>query len=542
MKKWFNKILGSRFAGVFCFLFAIANRIIFASLYSLIGVDTKLQLVYAKNFMTGKGLGATKYFTNDLNTPVFDTHQLFPPGFSFAIIPFLKLFGGDEYKAVFVFDILVAILFILAVRLLANRAGLPNALNNIAVLIAGCSQYFFFMSWSSTDAVGVCLLLWALVATITIIYKKENIGVLKALIIGLLFCSPFFFRYMYLPIALLLPVLILLAAFVLKNKTLKSVGLKIFATTASLLLLYFALSVSFAGNALYITNVGRGVFVDQLAECYPFLPASLINIDFAAQLVQTVSGIDYSQTIFFLQIINPVLLILLIYFLARYILIHRMDLVFSEHSLFIVVGSFISFTIILLLSWLTVTYKELSWGFYNWTHVQDPRYYAFIYVFVPLLVFVCMYNYRSSFKGWIVRFFVFAALCCFAIETLHGIYYNIKILGAHKDLEYIRDADEGFRTFPAIIIDIKKQYPDREVIVCSPDQFYLHTASQLGYKAVFDYDNFLQTGLKVPVKSILVMPIQSRDLTIINKYLEEKKPNLFFAIAGTSFYVQEINP
>ena len=69
--KWFNKILGSRSAGIICFLFAIANRIVFASLYSLVGVDTKLQLTYAKNFLAGKGMGATKYFTNDLNNAVF---------------------------------------------------------------------------------------------------------------------------------------------------------------------------------------------------------------------------------------------------------------------------------------------------------------------------------------------------------------------------------------------------------------------------------------------------------------------------------------
>src|SRR5688572_32123692 len=79
------KIGGSRFAGIFCLLFAFANRVVFSSLYSLIGVDTKLQLVHAQNLLAGKGMGVTKYFTNDLNSPIFDTQQLFPPGFSFII-------------------------------------------------------------------------------------------------------------------------------------------------------------------------------------------------------------------------------------------------------------------------------------------------------------------------------------------------------------------------------------------------------------------------------------------------------------------------
>jgi hypothetical protein len=263
-----KKIMENRFTGIFCFLFAITNRIIFASLYSLIGVDTKLQLAYAKNFLAGKGLGATKYFTNDLNNPIFDMQQYFPPGFSFTIIPFLKLFGGDEYKAVLAFDIIVAIFFVIAVRSLGKKAGLPPALNNIVTLVAGCSQYFFFMSWSSTDAISVCLLLFALTETIGIINKKVETGLLRVISCGLLFCLPFFFRYMYLPIAMLLPFLILLSGILLKNKNIKVSGLKILAAVSSFLILLFVFSISASGNALYVTNVGRGLFVDQLTECY----------------------------------------------------------------------------------------------------------------------------------------------------------------------------------------------------------------------------------------------------------------------------------
>jgi hypothetical protein len=537
-----TKILSSRSAGIFCLLFAIANRIVFATLYSLVGVDTKLQLTYAKNFLAGKGMGATKYFTSNLNTPVFDTQQVFPPGFSFAIIPFLKIFRGDEYKAVLAFDITVAIFFVIATRSLGKKAGLPDSLNNIVTLIAGCSQYFFFMSWSSTDAIGVCLLLFALIPTIDIINKNESISVLKAVASSLLFCLPFFFRYMYLPIALLLPFLILLFGFVIKSRNLKISGLKTLAAAAFFLVLFFVFSLSASGNALYVTNVGRGFFINQLTECYPFLPASFMNIDFGAQLLQNISGLDYSKVILLLRIINPVILSLLLFLLCRYINKQRRSLLFSNHSLFIIAGSFVSITILLLLAWLTLTYKELSWGYYRWTFVQDPRYFAFIYTFIPILFFVCLYYYKSYLKTLFIRIILFIGLSCFAIETIHGIYYNIKIISSHKDLSYIREADDGFRNFPSIISNIKKQNPGREIIVCSPDQFYLYTAAQLGYKAIFDYENFLQAEPRVLSKTLLIMPIQSRDVVIINNYIEKKKPRLFYTIAGTSFYIQEIDP
>lgn len=537
-----RKIMGSRLAGLFCFLFAITNRIIFASLYSLVGVDTKLQLVYAENLLAGRGMGVTKYFTGDLNNSVFDTQQIFPPGFSFTIIPFLALFGGDGYKAVFAYDIVVAILFIVAVRMLGKKVGLSPELNNIITLIAGCSQYFFFMSWSSTDAIGVCLLLFSVVTVIDIMSKKEDPGLIKVIGAGLLFCMPFFFRFMYLPVAFLLPLYILVPGIILKNKALQRNGLRVLVACTLILIFYFSISSLTSGNALYITDVGRGIFIDQFTEWYPFLPASFINIDFGAQLVQSILGLNYSYTIFILEIINALITVLLIFLLCRFIYKQRKATQFSTHFNFITLGALLSLVILLLLAWLTLTYKELSWGYYKWTHVQDPRYFAFIYVFVPIVLFVCLQHYPQSFKKPLVRFIVFIAFCCLTTEVLHGIYYNGKILLSHRDLDYIRDADKGFRTFPTLITELKNQHPDKELIVSSPDKFYLLAASQMGYKAIFDYTNFLQADLKVSTKTILIMPIQTRDVIIISDYIEKKKPVLFTTIGATSFYVQEITP
>src|SRR6185503_19821261 len=155
------QIFDSKVASAFCLLFAIANRIIFSTLYSEIGRDAKVQITLAKNFLAGKGLGVTKYFSGDINTPVFDIHQLFPPGFSFSIMPFLQLFQ-NEYRAVLAFDIVVAVAFILSVRSLGKKAGLTTSLVNILTLIAGCSQYSFFISGTSSDTAGLLFILLSL--------------------------------------------------------------------------------------------------------------------------------------------------------------------------------------------------------------------------------------------------------------------------------------------------------------------------------------------------------------------------------------------
>ncbi|HET9745992.1 MAG TPA: hypothetical protein VFP97_09775 [Chitinophagaceae bacterium] len=536
------QLLETRPASVGCLLFAIANRIVFTTLYSQIGTDTKIQLTYTQNLLADKGMGVTKYFTHHLDNGIFDTQQMFPPGLSLAIIPFLKLAGNNESKAVLAFDIVAAVLFVVSVRLLGKKSGLSPALNNILILIAGCTQFLFFMSWSSTDAISLCFILLGLTVTIDIIDRKDNISFLQAAGIGILFCLPFFFRYMYLPIAMFLPFSVLASGVVLRNKQLKIAGAKLLLVSLVSLVLLLAFNLYTSGNALFVHDFGRGIFPGQLARWYPFLPASFINLDFAAQLTERISGLPYSRFMFYMEILNPVLFVLLIILLGRYIAVHKFNIAFSRHSLFIVLGAAISICILLLLAYLTLTYKAIPWGLIRWTHSQHARYFAFIYIFIPMLVFVWLQYYGSFVKKIVPRIVVFIALCCMITETLHGVYYNIKIIGSHKDLRTIKDADQGYKKFSSVIAEIKQKYPGSELLISSPDQYYLHAASQMGYKAIFDYENISQAGLKPSSKSILLVAVHQQEAIIMKDYIEKKKPKLFAEIAGTYFYTEEINP
>lgn len=536
-----KKIFETRVAAIICFLFAIANRIIFTSLNSLIGTDTKIQLTYTENLLAGKGMGVTKYFTDNPNNPFYDNHLLFPPGFSLSVIPFLKLSDGDEFKAVLAFDILAAILFVIAVWLLGKRSGLSLAFNNIMTLIAGCSQYVFFMSWSSTDVIGLTLVLYGLTKMIDVIYQQGKMGWGKIIGHSLLFCLPYFFRYMYLPVAILLPSLILLLGFIEKNKQLKVAGGRLLGSTIALLFFLFATTLLISGNTIHINDFGRGIFFGQLVHWYPFIPASFINLDFAAQLLVKVTSITYGGALYFFGISNLILLLLLIGFLFRFLNRLPGNPSGSRSLIFIIGGSAISILIVFMLGYLSLTYKELDWGLNKWTYVIDERYFSFIYVFLPLLLFVCI-QYYAVLKWRSMRILVFACLLCLGIEVMHGVYYNIKIITSHKDLTTIKDADKGYRNFSFVVAEMKRKYPGREIFVSSPDQYYLHAASQLGCKAIFDYEKLGQVDLRPGSKSILLLPVHQQEAIIINDYIEIKKPQLFLEIAGTYFYIEEINP
>ena len=306
------QLLGSRTASVLCLLFAIANRIIFATLYSEIGRDARVQVTLAKNLLAGKGLGVTKYFTPDLNTPIFDKYQLFPPGFSFSIIPFLQLFK-DDYTAVLVFDTILIVAFVLTIRSLAIRAGLSISLANILTVIAGCSQYTFFSEGTSADIAGLLFILLSLNILLKIIGSpgKPKIGTL--LFFALIFFLPSFFRYMYLPISILFPVIVLVYGISNKNKLLKRTSLWLGAFVALFIFLMLFLSYLYAGNSMHVIDTGRGVFFDQLIHWYPYIPASFVNLDFLAQLMSRVTGASYIDIFKFFEIVNVVLFFILLF-------------------------------------------------------------------------------------------------------------------------------------------------------------------------------------------------------------------------------------
>ena len=534
------QILESKYATAFCIIFAIANRVIFATLYSIIGRDARVQITLAKNFLAGKGLGVTKYFAADLNTPVFDTMQLFAPGVSFIIMPFLKLFNNDEYKALMALDIVICIFFVIAVRSLGKKAGLPIAINNILTLIAGCTQYTFFMSGTSSDTIGLTLILFALSILVDIIENPGRKKLVFLFLYSLIFFLPSFFRYMYLPVSILFPIIIIAFGFFYKNKTLRITGTWLLLFVVSFIILTLSLSSWLNGNSLYVIDTGRGIFFDQLIHWYPYIPAAFINIDFVAQLIAKVTGVNYRNAFIFFEVVNIVFFLFLIFQLLRSFLFKRIQ--FNKNSIFILSGTAISLCILSLLAYFALTYKPQLYGIYLWNYNYESRYFAFIYIFLPILILLFLSFSTSFLKSFISKCILFTAAFLLFIEVVHGVYYNAKILTRHKDVMAIKDRVADYVQFPQMLKELGAKYPEHEILISASDQSFLHNASELGYKAIFDYTSLNKTDLKVEKKSILFFPIHETDVWVMKDYLQRRKPVILTKMAGTVFYFEELSP
>ena len=539
--KWLIKILNNRTATILCLLFAILNRIIFCLFYTTISRDTRVQLTYAENLINGKGMGVTKYFTTDLVTPVFDTYQLFPPGYSLSIAPFLWITGNNEQTSVLTFEIISAVLFIVSVCYLTFRIGLSSWLTNIMILFAGCSQYPFFLSSSPTDVISLSLVLFGIGASIGIIKAEKMLTILQLLCYGILFTIPSFYRYMYIPVSIIFPIIIIYSGIVFPNKVVRNNGIKLLLITTGLILLFLSFSFISSGNAMHIYNTERGIYPDQVIRWYPFIPASFINLDFAIQQISIITGIAYSTIMFMAEILNGLLLVLFLFLLFRFLFFKSKSKISLQGFIFITSGSAISLSILLMLAYLSLTYEKQDWGEFSWTYSYDIRYFAFIYVFIPLLLFYFINKLKTLKKN---SFFIASiiALLLLSTEAMHGFYFNMKIILKSSSLNRLKNRDQDYKSFPLVLERIHKSYPDRLIYVCGPDQYYSHTASVMGYRALFDYKNLGNTTLYPPEKSILLVPVHSQDAWIMKDYVEKNHPEIVDSVSGTVFYLQELLP
>lgn len=542
MKK-LMQIFESRYASISCMIFAFINRVIFETLYASIGMDARLQITFAKNFLEGKGMGVTKYFSTDLNHPIFDTTQHFPPGFSFAVIPFLQLFH-NEYSAMFAFDIVNIFIFLFAIRMLSKNVGLPTGMSNILMLTAGCSQYAFFIIGSCTDLISLTLVLLNLSFLIKIMSRQSLLKPIAILVYGFFFFLPFFFRYMYLPVSLLFPAMIYMWGVVYKKADLKRNGLLLLIAVSFFILLMMFLSFYFSGNFLHVTKTERGIFFDQLVQYYPFIPASFVNLDFLSQLIVKLGHITYTDAFELIKLANILLFLFLLFRFIRFLILLKKQQP-TRASLFIVNGSLISLCILSVLTYFSLTYKSQIWGSIQlWNYNNESRYFAFIYIFLPFVLLLCLSVYKATFKKILFKGLIFGGLFLLFLEIIHGIYYNVKIISKQKDIIEIKNhiAEVDYWQFPSMLETLAKEYPQQPILVSACNPMLLNIASQMGYKTIFDYANLNKVNLRVNKKSLLLFPLQEDDTSLMREYLQKKKPLLIKKVGNTSFYLEQINP
>ena len=188
------KLFSSRKARMICLVIAILNRSLMVSHYSeFVNYDEKAQLSIACNLLRGHGLSEVHYSSSHPDVAVYDHTQRWPPGYPIIIAPLLILFNNNEFLATTCLDILAGILIIFLVLSLCKTLSVSPAITNIAILVAGCFQYFIFIQSFPSDHLSLASILAGVILCIRITSKQKRLSFTEYLFASFVFFSSLLF-------------------------------------------------------------------------------------------------------------------------------------------------------------------------------------------------------------------------------------------------------------------------------------------------------------------------------------------------------------
>jgi len=539
MSSRLHRLFSSRFILALVLLFSIANRTINVAYQSMIGKDKMLQLTVAENIISGKGYGVEKYYTGNTQKSFFDRSVPVPPGYSLMIIPFILLSGHDLLKASFLFELLVTIALFLAVIKLLKMIGFSAFETTAFALVLGCFHYPFFSGSPPTDTTALLFTLLSLIMMLGLLKRKKPAPALTLVFISFIFFLPAFFRFAYLPVCLILPLVFLATGYITKDAQLRKQGMIVSILTFTFLTFIPVMQKLLTGHFLpQYPDAETGFFPNNLLPVYPFLLSSFFNPDFFAQQIEKLTGFPYTDTIKFFEWSGLLFLPFLLYmsfFLLKNLVIKRNT---GLLQVFLVTCSLMSCMIIFVIAYTTFT---SSYDKFNQASLLlEARYFSFLIIFIQLLFFLLLFKKVTGINPVFRRSLLLVFGTLLALETSHGIYINQKLLFHFQEMKQHFVPDQDYRFFESFSRELKRN--NRNLLVASTDRYYCNKAMLNGDKGLFDVESLNHTKIHVEEKSVLLLVIPQNDRWIMQDYINKAGLQPAATVAGTSFYIQKLDP
>jgi hypothetical protein len=513
---------------------AILSRIIQLIFFYNIRVDGMYQVMAMQNLVHGHGITTADVLPTDLSAVNYQTLVNWPPGYSLLLAPFYLLFGHNYIAAGMTIDILFAIILIFTCRSILRTLSTPLYLINLFTLFSGFFIYYFYFI-DSSDAIAISFFAIAIHYTLLLLKKeKSSVKMLVGIILPLFLCG--LIKYLFIPVAFVIPVFLLLKGYGDRNRLLKRTGLLIFFLTGAGLagLLLYQKLVS--GSAAYISEPTRGFFPGNLNNAYPFIPASFINPDsFSLLFSSHPSLLQLSFRV--LQVLHIVLLLAGIIYMLRRLTRQGFKNIPLVSSFFYLVF-FLSLAITLLLTLLSLRVaREENIPGHWWTYVEDARYYGLITVLVQLSVFV-LYQLRSS------TILKYALIVLLLPEMFRGMVFDAKRFILFNKESYSWQTELHLQQYADAIIQKEKVLANANPVVVTGSMYYLnYRVSLYSHVPVMSQspviNDLSQLKTKNPVS--LVVILAEKDLAGYNAFLVNKEKKLAGYLNGFYFYTLHVD-
>jgi len=541
-----NKVIAffsTRYASILIIVITVITRTINVLFVSFYGRDKMILVLQSKSLLNGKGLGVPQYLTADTITPVYDYTPFWPPGYPVLLAPFLRVFDYNIYRATTTLDLLAAIALIFVVRKICQQIGLSVAAVNIMTLITGCFEYTFINESLPTDTISVVLFLIGLsllIKTLTINQFSFNHILLTS---GFLF-FPCIFRYSYPGISLAVILGLLFIAFIKKDQLLKKKAWWLLIFTSLFIIAFFLMIKLNTGQVAYAAPTARGFYPENIVHWFPFIPSAFINIAFLTSQAIHLAGIPFQSSMQGLEIINVFATFLLVVFFVIVVFKKKTHENLSALKLFFLVSGFASLGLLVLLGYMSFTYKMQTGVFNNWNYVYEPRYFAFVILFLQIgLVAWLFISQPIVRKNLFTK--IIACICVFAlfVEISHNLYFYAKVAINFKKYKSAVYREQDYSYFISLLNEIKEGYPGYEIWSAAPgDNFYQYLATYHGYIGIADPGSFRNGEITVQKKTLLTLMLYDHEIKEYQAFLSSSVTLQSKKISNSNFFLIELKP
>ena len=526
------QLLNQKRIGWLFLAIATISKSILVAVFSNYETDKSFYLLLGENLSAGKGFTIPVTL---LSNPGVTENIYLPsaasPLYSIIAAPLLQLFPDNYFLVTWLIESFSWLLLFIVLRKILLRLTDNHLWTNLFILFAGFFLYTVEVSSSSKDVLALALLFFALLRCINISSPGSRPSFIYLIVTGILFFLPGLMKLTYLPLTIVFPLSLWFIGFLKADKRLLRYG---FITLLLSLLLvavhyfYFhsleirtlALYPDFYSQRWTMAKSGNeyvaGFFPENLKVLYPFVPASIINLDFLGVQVKThlysVYNI-YGTLLYAINFIGLTIFIAVFFFITKKYFRKSV----SDRIFFLLAGMFISLAIITLLSFMSVRYHAVEYkgSVSSWTYVYESRSFLFPIVFLQLCLFVFLFSKKqtAAFTHWLRLFF----LIIIAISFVHGVYFLAK-----KSMS-LRSPKQKVMSVNGLVTNeadsIQKANPGYTVWLAT-EMPHLDWYAKLHTQKVLNSLAFLNdSSFRLQPKTILLTAIAMEDTINIRSYL-----------------------
>jgi hypothetical protein len=533
--------ISSRSFSLGCILIAVAARISHVLFVAHIGGDKMMLAAMSRNFLRGKGMAIPEYYVSNIEAATYNFAPLWPIGYTLSLAGFLKLFNYNLLWSFTAFDIIAALFFVLIIRKLCKLLEFNKPAVNVATLTAGCFDYTFINGSMPTDYITVTLMLAGFYFVLKSL-KSEKISYLQLWTASFFLILPCFFRYSYHLAVASVPPLILFVSYLSKDNIAFKKGKIIFLAAAVFYIVLASVQYSLNGSLLYILKTEKGIYPENLLHWAPFIPLSFVSPNF--YYVKLFSPfITFADYYSLLEIISALCFLVLSVLFYYYLKSLRFRLLLPVRQWFLFIGAAVAVGVLLLLVYATLTNKDQSFHGIPWNYITEPRYFAFVIVFIQL-VFIgwAFSNSGIPVKNYFLKAIRFVLAAFLIIEITHGIYFNAMLPVRYTELKKSRYWENRSDFIVNTVSDFIKANKNKEILVGDYYPGANSLATFYGKKGLMNCLELNKQLPRVKQKTFLLMHLTDNKLSEFKVFFEKNPVQLFKKYENENFYLLELFP